>query len=141
MQSLGIRLPFTTAGAIVAATFVSCPFMILSLESGLQSIDRRLEDAAATLGASDWMILRRIVVRGLGPALRAGIALTWARALGEFGATITFAGSHPGRTRTLPLAVYELINVDVGDAILLGVLLVAFAAAVLLALSGKVLLR
>lgn len=141
LGAIGIRLPFTTAGAIVAVTFVSCPFMILSLESGLRSIDRRLEDAAATLGARDWTVIRRVVVPGLAPALRAGVALTWARALGEFGATITFAGSHAGRTRTLPLAIYDALSTDLDNAILLGLLLVAIALAVLLAVGGRVLAR
>ena len=141
LRSVGIRLPFTTAGAVLAVTFVSCPFMILSLESGLNALDRRRERAAETLGASGWTVIRRIVLPSLVPALRAGIALTWARALGEFGATVAFAGSHPHRTRTLPLAIYDALSTDLDAAILLGLLLVAISLAVLLMLGGRVLTR
>lgn len=141
LDSVGVRLPFTTAGAIVAVTFVSCPFMILSLEAGLNSIDRRLEHAASTMGATDWTVIRRVVLPGLAPALRAGVALTWARALGEFGATIAFAGSHPHRTRTLPLAIYDALSTDLDAAVLLGLFLVAISLVVLLALGGRILPR
>lgn len=141
LRSLGVRLPFTTAGAVLAVTFVSCPFMILSLEAGLTSLNRRLEQAAESLGASDWTVLRRIVVPAMGPALRAGMALTGARALGEFGATIAFAGSRPGRTRTLPLAIYEALSSDLESAVMLGLLLVCISVVLLLALRGRVFAR
>ncbi len=140
LASIGIALPFTTAGAVAAVTFVSCPFMILSLESGLRGLDRRYERAAETLGAGGWTVIRRIVLPALAPALRAGIALTWARALGEFGATVAFAGSHPHRTRTLPLAIYDTLSTDLDAALMLGLLLVAISLAVFV-VGGRMLTR
>ncbi|HHN77435.1 MAG TPA: molybdate ABC transporter permease subunit [Phycisphaerales bacterium] len=141
LASVGVSLPFTTAGAVVAVTFVSCPFMILSLESGLNGLDRRFERAAETLGAGGWTVIRRVVLPALAPALRAGIALTWARALGEFGATVAFAGSHPHQTRTLPLAIYDALSTDLDAAVMLGLLLVAISLAVLLVLGGRMFTR
>ena len=103
-EAAGIQLTFTTGGAIVATTFVSMPLVVLATEAGLRSIDRRYESAAAALGASPRYAIRRVVLPMLGPQLAAGAVLAWARALGEFGATITFAGNLAGRTQTLPLA-------------------------------------
>ena len=102
----GITLPFTTAGAIIAGSFVALPFFVITVEASLRQTDERLEEAAATLGASRWYTFRRITVPAITPALLAGTALAWARALGEFGATITFAGNLQGRTQTLPLATF-----------------------------------
>ncbi len=116
LESIGIRLPFSTAGAVLAVTFVSAPFMVISLESGLRGLDRRLELAGATLGASRWMIIRTLVL--------GGVALTWARALGEFGATIAFAGNMPGRTQTLPLAIFQALETDMDRALLITAMLV-----------------
>ena len=124
LESIGIRLPFSTAGAVLAVTFVSAPFMVISLESGLRGLDRRLELAGATLGASRWMILRTLVLPALGPAIVGGVALTWARALGEFGATIAFAGNMPGRTQTLPLAIFQALETDMDRALLITAMLV-----------------
>lgn len=141
LERVGIHLPFTTAGAVLAVTFISAPFMVMSLEAGLRSLDARYEDAAATLGASRWRTIRWVVLPALRPALLAGAALTWARALGEFGATITFAGRYPGRTETLPLAIYNSLNQGLDGAIMLSLLLVAVSLAILFALRGRILPR
>src|SRR4029434_1728263 len=106
----GLLLPFSTWGVIVANTFVAMPFLIITVEAGLRSMDRRYEDAAATLGASQWAVFRRITVPMVAPSIVAGAVLCWARALGEFGATVTFAGNFPGRTQPLPLAVYVALE-------------------------------
>ncbi|MEZ4381757.1 MAG: ABC transporter permease [Nannocystaceae bacterium] len=141
LEALGVALPFTTAGTIVAVTFVCAPFLILSLEAGLLAIDPRLEDAAATLGADRLRILRTVTLPLLRPALASGLALAWARALGEFGATITFAGNLEGTTRTMPLAIYTALQVDPPAAIALGILLLALALVVLVALRGRLVPR
>ena len=101
----GVQLTFRTAGAVMAETFVAMPFLVITVESALRSMDRRYEDAAATLGASRLTVFRRVTVPAIAPGLIAGTALAWARALGEFGATITFAGNIQGKTQTMPLAV------------------------------------
>ena len=133
----GIQLTFTTWAAIIAATFVSMPLAVLALEAGLRALDERLEGAAATLGASRWYTLRRVTIPLLGPQIAAALVLSWARALGEFGATITFAGNLQGRTQTLPLAVYERLQTDQDAAFALSVLLIAIALAVILSLRGR----
>jgi molybdate transport system permease protein len=133
----GIQITFTTAAAVIAAAFVSLPLAVLALESGLRSIDVRLEQAAATLGASRWYVLRRVTIPLLGPQIAAAAVLAWARALGEFGATITFAGNLRGRTQTLPLAVYERLQIDPDAAFALSVVLIAVALGVILALRGR----
>src|SRR6202030_2528630 len=102
--TLGIRLPFTTAGVIMAETFVAMPFLILTVEAGLRSMDRPYEEAGPTVGASRWRVFAQVTLPLIGPSLAAGAVLCWARALGEFGATITFAGNFPGITQTMPLA-------------------------------------
>jgi molybdate transport system permease protein len=105
-SATGISLPFTLAGVIVAESFVAMPFFVITVESGLRSMDRRLEDAARSLGANRRTVFRRVTLPLIWPSLAAGAVLTWARALGEFGATITFAGNLPGVTQTMPLAIY-----------------------------------
>jgi molybdate transport system permease protein len=137
-EALGVQLTFTTAGAIVAATFVSMPLVVLATEAGFRSIDERYEGAAATLGARPWTVLRRVTLPLLAPQLAAGAVLAWARALGEFGATITFAGNLAGRTQTLPLAVYEARQVDPGGAIFLSLILVVLSVAVLVAMRDRI---
>ena len=102
----GVTLPFTIKGVIVAEAFVAMPFLVITAEAAFRSLDRSYEDAARTLGASRWTVFRRVTLPLAGPALAAGAVLCWARALGEFGATITFAGNYPGTTQTMPLAVY-----------------------------------
>ena len=113
------------------------PFFVLTLESALHSVDTRLEEAARSLGASPWTVLRRVTLPLLRPALLAGAVLAWARALGEFGATITFAGNVPGHTQTLPLAVYLALETRPEGAMVLSVLMVAVSLAVLIALRRQ----
>ena len=137
----GVRLPFSTAGAVLAETFVSMPFLVLSMEGAFATTDARLEEAAATLGASRLTTLRRVTLPALAPALVASGVLCWARALGEFGATITFAGNFPGRTNTVPLAVYQAFETDAAAAIILSLLLVAISLAILVALRHRLTLR
>ncbi len=140
-DAFGIRLPFTTAGAVVAATFVSMPLFVLAAESGLRSLDPRLEDAAVATGARRWYAFRRVTLPLVAPQLIAGAVLAWARALGEFGATITFAGNLAGRTQTLPLAVYTARQTDPGAAILVSLLLVILSLVVLGLLRDRLFAR
>jgi molybdate transport system permease protein len=133
----GVQLTFTTGAAVLAASFVSFPLAVLVLEAGIRALDERLDDAAATLGASRWYVLRRVTLPLLAPQIAAAAVLAWARALGEFGATITFAGNLQGRTQTLPLAVFEHLQTDPDAAFALSVLLIAVALAVILALRSR----
>lgn len=137
----GITLPFTTAGAVVAATFVALPFFVTTVESALRDAGDDLDEAAATLGAGPWATFLHVTVPGLRPAIGAGIALSWARALGEFGATITFAGSLGGRTRTLPVETFLALETDPESAIAISVLLLVISIAVLVVLRGRWLRR
>ncbi|MGP4113043.1 ABC transporter permease [Streptomyces sp. 4N509B] len=137
LESLGVTLPFTTTGAVVAAVFVSMPFLVISLEGALTGLDPHFEEAAATMGAGPLRTLRLVTLPMTMPALAAGAALCWARALGEFGATVTFAGNLPGTTQTLPLRVYLLLQEDPAGATAVSLLLLGIAAAVLLALRGR----
>ena len=131
------RLPFTTWGVVMAQTFVAMPFLVLTVESGLRQVDRRYEDAARTLGGTRWYVFRRVTLPAIRPALVAGAVLAWARALGEFGATITFAGNFPGRTQTMPLAVYLALETNPDEAIVLALVLTAISFAVLVALRDR----
>ncbi len=133
----GVSLPFTTAGAVLAEAFVAMPFLVITCEAGLRAMDRRYEDAAATLGAGRWLTFRRVTLPLLAPSLGAGVALCWARALGEFGATITFAGNLPGVTQTMPLAVYLALETDLEAAVALSLVLLAISLAVLVALRDR----
>ena len=133
----GVALPFTTAGVIVAETFVAMPFLVVTVEGALRSSDRDLEEAASTLRASRLTIFRRITIPLIGPSLLAGAALCWARALGEFGATITFAGNFPGTTQTGPLAVYQALEVDPEAAIALSLVLLTVAVIILAVLRDR----
>jgi molybdate transport system permease protein len=137
LARMHVVLPFTTGGAVLAATFVAFPLFVLATEAGLRSLDPRLESAAATMGASRGYVLRRVVVPLLSPQLVAGMVLAWARALGEFGATITFAGNLRGRTQTLPLAVFEEGQTDPGAAIVISLVLVVLSLSVLIALRSR----
>jgi molybdate transport system permease protein len=136
-QAFGLRLPFTTAGAVLAETFVATPFFVMTIEGALGSLDPRLEEAARTLGAGPWSVFRRVTLPLLRPSLVAGAALCWARALGEFGATITFAGNFPGRTQTIPLAVYVALESRPDAGIALSVALLAASLLVLVALRRR----
>ena len=137
LDAIGIRLPFTTLGAILAATFVAMPFLVLTVEAGLRSMDRRYEDAARTLGAGRWLVFRRVTLPLIAPSVFAGAVLCWARALGEFGATITFAGNLPGTTQTLPLAVYIALETRPEVAIMLSLVLLAISLAILIAMRDR----
>jgi molybdate transport system permease protein len=135
---LGIRLPFTTAGAVVAETFVALPFFVVTMEAALRSMDRRLEDAARTLRANRLQTFWHITLPLVRPSLVAGAVLCWARALGEFGATITFAGNFPERTQTLPLAIYlAQEGGSSGDALVLSLVLLVVSVAVLASLRDR----
>jgi molybdate transport system permease protein len=133
----GITIPFSLTAVVLAETFVAMPFLVVAVEAGLRGMDRRYEDAAATLGASRGTVFRRVTLPLIAPSLRAGMALCWARALGEFGATITFAGNLSGRTQTLPLAVYLQLETNPPAAYLLSLILLAVSVVVLVALRGR----
>ncbi|MFE5393776.1 ABC transporter permease [Streptomyces sp. NPDC056568] len=133
----GITLPFTTTGVVLAETFVALPFLVISVEGTLRAADPRYEEAAATLGASRFTAFRRVTLPLIAPGIAAGAVLAWARALGEFGATITFAGNFPGRTQTMPLAVYLALQNDPAAAIALSLVLLAVSIAVLAGLRDR----
>jgi molybdate transport system permease protein len=133
----GFAIPFTPYAVVLAQTFVALPFLVLSVEGALRAADRRYDDAAATLGARPLVVFRRVTLPLVWPGLAAGAVLAWARALGEFGATITFAGSFPGTTRTMPLEVYLTLETDLGAALLLSVLLLLVSIVVLAALRER----
>jgi molybdate transport system permease protein len=133
----GFSLAFTTAGVVLAEAFVAMPFLIVSLEGALRAADRRYEEAAATLGATRWTVFRRVTLPLVAPGLAAGTVLCWARALGEFGATITFAGNYPGRTQTMPIAVYLALESEPGGAIVLSLVLLAVSVAILVGLRDR----
>lgn len=135
--TLGITFPFTTAGVVIAETFVAMPFLILTVEAGLRSMDRRYEDAARTLGASRWRVFTRVTLPLIAPSLFAGAVLCWARALGEFGATITFAGNFPGITQTMPLAVYLLLETNQEASFILSLVLLLISLLVLIGLRHR----
>jgi molybdate transport system permease protein len=133
----GFTLPFTTTGVVVAQAFVAMPFLVITVEAAFRQLDARYEDAARTLGASRWYVFRRVTLPAIRPGLVAGAVLAWARALGEFGATITFAGNFPGRTQTMPLAIYLSNEVDPDEAIVLSLVLIAVSFGVLVALRDR----
>jgi molybdate transport system permease protein len=135
----GIVLPFSTAGAAMAEAFVGFPFLVITVEAGLRSRDDHYEEVAATLGARPWRRFWRVTMPLAAPSIAAGAALCWARALGEFGATITFAGSFPGTTETLPIAAYSSFegSGQVGEAITLSLLLLAISILVLVVLRDR----
>ena len=137
LEPLGVSIPFTTLAAVLAAAFVSFPLLVLAVEAGLSSVDQRLERAALAMGGSPSYVLRRLTMPLVAPQLAAGAVLTWARALGEFGATITFAGNLRGVTQTLPLAVFEAGQTDPGGAVAVSLVLVALSLAVLIAMRGR----
>ncbi|MFG2411371.1 ABC transporter permease [Streptomyces goshikiensis] len=136
-DTFGITLPFHTSGAVLAATFVAMPFLVISLEGALGGLKQSYEETAASLGASPVRVFFTVTLPMVAPGLIAGAALTWARALGEFGATITFAGNLPGTTQTLPLQVYLLLQDQPEAATSVSLLLLAIAMGVLIALRGR----
>jgi molybdate transport system permease protein len=138
LDDAGVHLPFHVLGAVVAETFVAMPFLVLTVEAAFRSADRRFEDAAQTLGASRLNVFRRVTLPMIRPSLIAGAVLCWARALGEFGATITFAGNAQGRTQTLPLFVYvKLEEGSTDSAIVLSLLLLVISLVVLVSLRDR----
>lgn len=136
-ESTGLLLPFSTWGVVVAVTFVAMPFLVITVEGALRNLDPRFEAAAASLGAGRWTVMRRVTFPMIAPSLVSGLVLTWARALGEFGATVTFAGNLPGRTQTLPLAVFVGLESDRDAAVALSLVMVAIALVVLVALRDR----
>src|SRR5256884_6672182 len=134
LTPLGITIPFTTVAVVMAQMFVSSPFFVNSARAGLEQLDSRYESAAYTLRASPFYTFRRVVLPLIRPALLTGSGLAWARALGELGATITFAGNFPGTTETTPIAVYVAAESDLDAAVLLAVVFLAVLIGVFLAL-------
>ncbi|MGI8538144.1 MAG: ABC transporter permease [Mycobacteriales bacterium] len=133
----GVTLPFTTPAVVIAEAFVAMPFLVIAVEGALRGADRRYEDAAATLGASRSLIFRRVTLPLIAPGISAGAVLCFARALGEFGATITFAGSFPGVTRTMPIEVYLTLETDPAAAIALSLVLLGVSVVVLVSLRDR----
>jgi molybdate transport system permease protein len=133
----GFPAPFTTAAVVLAEAFVAMPFLVITAEAGLRQLDPRYEEAAATLGAGPWRQFWTVTVPLVAPSLAAGAALCWARALGEFGATITFAGNLPGRTQTMPTAIYVLLESRPEDAIAVSLVLLAVSLLVLVTLRDR----
>ncbi|MEY2427051.1 MAG: molybdate transport system permease protein [Actinomycetota bacterium] len=140
-DALDIQLTFSPAGVVMAQTFVAMPFYVITLEAALGSVDTRYEDAAASLGAGPLTVFRRVTLPLVAGSVAAGTVLAFARALGEFGATITFAGNIAGRTQTLPLDVYLALETDPHAAIALSFVLVAVSLAALVALRERWLIR
>jgi len=133
----GLTIPFTPLAVVMAETFVAMPFLVITVEGALRSANQGFEEAAATLGASRMTVFRRVTVPMIAPSLGAGAVLCWARALGEFGATITFAGSFPGQTETMPIAVYYALEDDPDAAIALSLVLLLVSVAVLASLRDR----
>ncbi|WP_200207585.1 ABC transporter permease [Micromonospora coerulea] len=135
--TFGVTLPFTTAGVVLAEAFVAMPFLVIAVEGALRGADPRYEEAAATLGAGRWTTFTHVTLPLVAPGIAAGAVLCWARALGEFGATITFAGNYPGRTQTMPLAVYLALETDPPAAIVLSLILLTVSVAILAGLRDR----
>jgi len=136
-QAFGIQIPFTTAAAVMAETFVAMPFLVIAVEAGLRSLDHRYEEAARSLGAGYWRVFTRVTLPLLRPAIFSGAVLCWARALGEFGATITFAGNFPGRTQTVPIAVYLALETKPEAAITLSLIALVVSVAILVGMRDR----
>ncbi|MGH3448193.1 MAG: ABC transporter permease, partial [Nocardioidaceae bacterium] len=136
-EAFGVTLPFTTAAVVMAQTFVALPFLVISVEGAFRASDTSYDDAAATLGASRWVTFRRVTLPLALPGIISGAVLCWARALGEFGATITFAGNFPGTTRTMPIEVYLALQSDPDSAIALSLVLIVVSVLVLALLRER----
>lgn len=136
-QFLPFQIPFSTSAVVIAQTFVAMPFLVLAVEGAISASDRRFEVAAATLGASRWTVFRRVTLPLIAPGVSAGAVLCFCRALGEFGATITFAGSFPGTTQTLPIATYLELQTDPDAAIALALVLMLVSVLVLVGLRDR----
>jgi len=136
LAEVGITIPFTQVAVVLAQTFVAAPFYVKAAMAGFAAVDRELEQAAALDGANHWQILRFVTIPLAWSALLGGLIMTWARALGEFGATIIFAGNFPGRTQTMPLAIYLGFEVDIEVALTLSILLLLISFGVLFVVKG-----
>ncbi|MEO6713279.1 MAG: ABC transporter permease [Mycobacteriales bacterium] len=136
-RAFGWSIPFTSAAVVIAQLFVAMPFLIVTVEGALRGLDGRYDDAAATLGASRWFTFHQVTLPMIAPGITAGAALCWARALGEFGATITFAGNYPGTTQTMPIKVYLALETDPDAAIALSLMLLLVSVVILALLREK----
>jgi molybdate transport system permease protein len=136
LEALGVHIAFSQVAVVLAQLFVAAPFFVKAATIGFASIEPELKEAAALDGASGWQIFRHIVVPLSWSALLSGSVVTWARALGEFGATIIFAGNYPGRTQTMPLAIYIGFELDLEVALTLSVILIGCSFLVLLLVKG-----
>jgi molybdate transport system permease protein len=132
LAAVGITLPFTPAAVVLAQMFIAAPFYLRAAQIGFAGVEREIEDAAKVDGAGGWSLFRAITLPRSFRALAAGLTLCWARAMGEFGATILFAGSLKGRTETMPLLIYKTFERDINAAIWTGLLLIGFAIVALL---------
>jgi molybdate transport system permease protein len=131
LSALGVELPFTTAAVVIASFFVAAPFFVRAARSGFMAVPREYEEAARVEGATEWDVFRFVTAPIAAPALFGGAILCWARALGEFGATIMFAGQFLGRTQTMPLAIYAALESDLDAAMGLSLLLLIISFVVL----------
>lgn len=136
-EATGLLLPFSIWGVVLANVFVAMPFLVVTVEGAIRSVDTEFESAAASLGASPLQVFRRVTLPSISPSLRAGIVLAWARALGEFGATVTFAGNLQGRTQTLPLAVFVALESDRDAAVAISLVLVVISLVLLLSMRNR----
>jgi len=136
LADLGIQVAFTQAAVVMAQVFIASPFYIKSATLGFAAVDPEIQQAAALDGANGWQIIRFVILPLSWPALLSGSLMSWARALGEFGATIIFAGNFPGRTQTMPLAIYIGFQVDLEEALALSVILVGFSFLALMLVKG-----
>jgi molybdate transport system permease protein len=136
LEAAGLHIAFTQTAVVIAQTFISAPLFIKAAIVGFGAVERELEQAASLDGASRWEVFRHITIPLAWTALLSGAVLAWARALGEFGATIIFAGNFPGRTQTMPLAIYIGFELDLGVAITLSIILVGFSFLVLIAVKA-----
>ncbi len=134
LESVGVTIGFTTMAVILAQTFVAAPFYVRAARTAFLTIDRELEIVAHTLGVSEWATFWRVTVPVTLPVLLSGAVMSWARALGEFGATLMFAGSFEGRTQTMPLAIYAALESDFNATLVLSMILVVFSFGLLLLL-------
>jgi len=137
LEVAGWSIPFTPVAVVFAEVFVALPFYVLAVEGSMRGLDPRYDGLAATLGASPWRTFRAVVIPMVAPGIAGGSALAWARALGEFGATITFAGNFTGRTQTAPLAVYVALESDPQAAIALSLVMLTISVVILGALRGR----
>jgi molybdate transport system permease protein len=137
LRDLGVTIPYTSTAVVVAHTFVAMPFFVVSVEGALRAAGPTYDEVAAVLGAGRWLTFRRVTVPLALPGVVSGMVLAWARSLGEFGATITFAGNYPEITRTMPLAIYAELAVDPETATALSLVMLAVSVGVLALLRER----